>query len=421
MKRLLLILLATILVGCTQKPADHVATIDTNIQTDIKDLRIVFASDLHYLSPELITEGAFFESSVRKGDGKMLLDMELITDAFINNMLALKPNAVVLTGDITLNGERKSHEDLAAKLNILTDAGIQVLVTAGNHDLNNPNARRYNEDSVSKVESVDSLTFARIYENQGFAPSNPMDKDSLSYVAPLSKDVWLFMMEANTGDLLSGELSDETYAWLEGQLIEAKKNNITPLFAMHHNIMNHSQLIYEGFTVNNAPRLRKLLIEYNVKLAFSGHIHTQSISKTSEGELYDIASGALSVYPLQFGVLDIDQDLNANYKTQSINTGVEGFDKKAETFFYELAFDKRLRGWDTEYFTEAEKEEVAHTFALLNLEYFAGRAITDPEYFRNLTGYKLVVEREFEMTLEYFDSILEETRDSRQLSINLKQ
>ena len=46
-------------------------------------VRIVVASDLHYLSQALTDNGPLFRRVVEHGDGKLMLDIEAITEAFV--------------------------------------------------------------------------------------------------------------------------------------------------------------------------------------------------------------------------------------------------------------------------------------------------------------------------------------------------
>lgn len=77
---------------------------------------IWIASDIHFLSPGLTDGGALFTRTVESGDGKMVGDSEKIVDAFLVEALKNKPDALVLSGDLTFNGERESLEVLAGKL-----------------------------------------------------------------------------------------------------------------------------------------------------------------------------------------------------------------------------------------------------------------------------------------------------------------
>ena len=60
-----------------------------------------------------------------------------IIDEFIDVVKKEKPDIVVLTGDLSFNGEKGSHQGLADKLMKIKDAGITVAVIPGNHDVDN--------------------------------------------------------------------------------------------------------------------------------------------------------------------------------------------------------------------------------------------------------------------------------------------
>ena len=45
-----------------------------------------------------------------ESDGKMVDYLPQLLDAFIDEMIEARPDAFLLTGDITMNGERVNHE-----------------------------------------------------------------------------------------------------------------------------------------------------------------------------------------------------------------------------------------------------------------------------------------------------------------------
>ena len=103
-------------------------------QAEHEALTIAVASDLHYLSPSLTDNGVLFQAVVSGGDGKLMLDVEAVTEAFAEQMIGERPDLLILCGDLSFNGERQSHLDLAAKLKRIEEAGVRVLVLPGNHD-----------------------------------------------------------------------------------------------------------------------------------------------------------------------------------------------------------------------------------------------------------------------------------------------
>ena len=77
---------------------------------------IIITSDIHYLAKELTDFGKAFEDMVSSGDGKVTTYVWEIMDAFLNEVIERRPQALIITGDLTLEGERQSHEALAERL-----------------------------------------------------------------------------------------------------------------------------------------------------------------------------------------------------------------------------------------------------------------------------------------------------------------
>ena len=92
------------------------------------------ATDLHYLSPSIVERGEVFEKVYLGGDGKQMNYMSEIPDAFIEDVIKQKPDGLILSGDLTFNGEKKSHEELAEKFKKVEKSGVPVMVIPGNHD-----------------------------------------------------------------------------------------------------------------------------------------------------------------------------------------------------------------------------------------------------------------------------------------------
>ena len=93
-------------------------------------------------------------------------------DAFLDDMKEEDPDLLILSGDLTLDGEKASHEELAELLEGLSEAGIEVAVIPGNHDINNPDARRYTADGTEKVESITADEFRDIYADFGYVAAD---------------------------------------------------------------------------------------------------------------------------------------------------------------------------------------------------------------------------------------------------------
>lgn len=409
---------------------------------------IVAASDLHYVGQAVEDGGALFRRAVEYGDGRQLDYIRPITDAFLAEVLAQKPDALVLTGDLTLNGEKASHQELAAKLQPLVEAGIGVYVLPGNHDINNYAAYRYEGEARESTESVTPQEFETIYKNCGFSAAASRDKASLSYMVKLNGGVWLFMLDAEQYAeqspgipyFVGGKLQEKTYQWLEKQLRACQKAGAVPLVAVHQNLADHSAVFSSGYTLFENDRLGALLQRYGARMALSGHLHIQDISpwQGKEGEpVWDIAAGSLAVWPYQYGVLEIaPAPEGAAYRYRTRETDLTAW--AAATGQTDPVFAD-FSAWGREQFahnstTRGRENALAalgseageaqlRLMARLNPLYFAGMLTeAEADAVRGSADYQMVRQtaaaRGQETALSYIDSMLAATgKENRALEL----
>ncbi len=74
-------------------------------------------------------------------------------------MKEIKPDVLILSGNLSFNGAKASHEGLAAKLKAIEDSGVSVLVMPGNHDLYSRIAACFEGDDYTLVDNVSAGTF----------------------------------------------------------------------------------------------------------------------------------------------------------------------------------------------------------------------------------------------------------------------
>lgn len=123
--------------------------------SSLEPLSLIIATDLHYLAPELTDHGSFFEQFIEDGDGKSMKYSNELVDAFVNQVVEQKPDALILSGDLTFNGELLSHQALAKKLHRIRENDIPIFVIPGNHDLENPMALTF--DGLKLYEKYNVL------------------------------------------------------------------------------------------------------------------------------------------------------------------------------------------------------------------------------------------------------------------------
>ena len=274
------------------------------------DADFAVISDLHVYDPSLGNAGAAFEAAMAS-DRKLLLDGIDLLDYAIGDILESNARFVLVSGDLTKDGERINHGVAADKLSRLTGAGIQVYVVPGNHDVNCPDAVSYDGDSTAPVETVSEDDFARIYADFGYGAALERDPGSLSYIAEPVPGLWLLAIDAcryrenrqGGGAVVGGGISQATADWIAKALGEAARNGKAVVAMAHHGIVEHwdgQRKLHPDYLIADYRHIGKFLASYNVRLAFTGHYHAQDITKGDFGGgkvLYDVETGSLITAP----------------------------------------------------------------------------------------------------------------------------
>ncbi len=394
------------LIGCQKK-----------IVCNQSELKIIVASDLHYFLKDYYQDCEWFEESMLYGDGKMVTYGDEIIDAFIKAIQQEQPDLVVLTGDLSFNGEKGSHQALAAKLEQLTDDTV-VAVIPGNHDVDNIYAKGYGKDDYFDVENVNAKAFQDIYQNCGYQIASFQHENSLSYRIDLNNDYSLLMMDSNAHEQTKmtlgsgGFFTDSTMQWLKEQLEDIQKDKKTPLVAMHHNLAIHNDILNSGYTIDNHEEIAQLFAKYNVPFVLSGHIHCQNI-KSIDG-IYDIASSSLLDAPLQYGVIDLDAN-SMNYHTQSLKIS-----KDANVYFDTVSAHKFAE--DLQKVSDSSKREaIQDVMVKANRYYFTGCMNQYQKELQEHPGYQYLQSEDLSFYQDYLETMLQETTSSQELSITFKK
>ncbi|MBF2703180.1 metallophosphoesterase [Listeria welshimeri] len=399
-KFVILLLISSSLFGCSSA-SNKTEKITAPIEKD-QDLSIIETTDVHYFAPSLTDNGAAFKQYVAAGDGKQLAYSDEITDAFLEDVEAKKTDVLIISGDLTNNGEKTSHEELAKKLAQVEKAGTQVFVVPGNHDINNPWARKFEKDKQLPTDTITPTDFSKIYGDFGYKDAISSDDFSLSYLAAPSSKVWLLMLDTaiyktnmqQGTPTTEGGLTTGTLDWVKECSTLAEKNGAKLIPVMHHNLTNHSDVIQRGFTINYNQQVIDTLTAGNMEFSLSGHIHTQNIrtAKSTDGkEITDIVTNALSVYPHKYGNITYSAK-NKNFTYQSQKLDIESWakehgktDKNLLNFdqfdydtFYNSGYDKAIMDLMTsdayKTYSQSDKEKMADTMGLNNMYFFAGTA-----------------------------------------------
>lgn len=239
-------------------------------------------SDTHLIADVLHDNGQAFSRMQKTSQGKDLYYQESALNAFVKMANEKKPAAIIVTGDVTFNGERTSAEKFARIFKQLTDT--KLLVLPGNHDIFDGWAREFRGKKQFYAGQISPMFWKAIFE-KSYRRSEAEDSDSLAYSVQLNPDYYLILADSNyygeeettTAPPTPGIINKGELKWLEEQLKYASQNNLRPILFMHHNLYAHNPAVNKGYVLDNATEVRRLCTRYNVKLVFSGHIHAQNI------------------------------------------------------------------------------------------------------------------------------------------------
>lgn len=416
----LLLSLSLALTGCKDTQSSNLNAVELD-QTDLQPVSFWVATDTHFLDKDLQDGGKAFQTYVTGGDGKMLPYSDEMGEALVYEAEQEKPEFIILSGDLTNNGERSSHQKLTEKLMRIEQKGTAVYVIPGNHDLFNPWARSFSSDKQLLTDSITDKDFVKMYADFGYKEAVSRDKETLSYIVKAAPNLWLLMLDSSQYlnnqkygfPQTDGRIASSTLSWIDESVKLAAKEHASVITVMHHNLLDHTSMSVSGFKLNNSQEAIKSLRKNKLNLVLSGHIHMQDIQMDPPEEdhdsasseltpVYDIATSAMAVNPHQYGAMTFDPiSRTVNYKTATLN--VEGWAKAngitdhnllnfkafAEDTFATNSYDKAMDSLKESPLTAAEKESMAKVMSMLNVRYFAGTAGNFSKDIKELPGYKL--------------------------------
>lgn len=325
--RLLSLLLAVVLVFTLTVPA-----LAAEKPQDM-NLRIAVMSDLHYLSPDMIADTEDFEHAFNS-DRKLLKESSSVLREMLERVRADKPDILLVSGDLTKDGEQECHAALAKQLQQLQQdvPGLKIYVINGNHDIRNYNAKNFNTADGKAVPATrtEPEDFKRIYDFvysdptvlATFTPAEGNKAGGLSYVARPVEGLTVIAMDTcryssdNTsiGDdehETSGAISADLEKWVIEQTAAAKARGDLVIGLEHHGLVPHFDVqptILPMYLVNGYERIAQEYADAGMSVVFTGHMHAVDIAAmtTKAGNtFYDIETGSALTYPCPVRFVDL--------------------------------------------------------------------------------------------------------------------
>lgn len=283
--------------------------------------KIMVVSDPHVMAPELLVSEGTAWTTYLEGQRKMVDYSKPLFDEMIERIKTAKPDLVLITGDLTKDGEQASHAYVIGKLNELKGLGIPTLVIPGNHDRGaNENAVEYNGATTSPVLTATDAWFATEYANYGYGASSEREATTLTYACEPIPGLVVIGIDSGT----DGKLSSTTLSWVVEKATAARAKGKRVIAMMHHPLIPHitnGETLVTAYVIDDYDNVRKALIDAGIKVVFTGHFHTSDIAKDYNDELtkeiYDVNTGSQISYPCDYREVTLSEALSE----LSITTG----------------------------------------------------------------------------------------------------
>ena len=284
--------------------------------------RIAVVSDIHVMDPRLLANDAASNEpwiTDFAGERKMLDKSAGLFTQLVKALKSSKPDILLITGDLTKDGEKASHDYVKAGLEELTASlhNIKVFVIPGNHDIASSTGTLYKYDGTTRtaLEQEEKITtvdaFATQYNGYGYGDANSAyDTNSKSYATEPVPGLVIIGIDSH-----SATISSETLTWVSEQATAARDKGKQVIAMMHHPLFPHitgADMFIDTYALANYTDIRNALITAGVKVILTGHFHTSDIAydwKDDESDgIYDINTGSLISYPCDYRMLTLSQD-----------------------------------------------------------------------------------------------------------------
>lgn len=302
-------------------------------------IKIAHLSDTHFFSRRLYSDCPDF-TIAEHSDRKMFRESGDIIKKAMDEIVAYQPDLVILSGDLTKDGELACHQDihamLAAAKKRLKAAGkeTQFAVINGNHDINNDlNGRDFSGGFAEHTDLVDPLAFKDLYADCGYDDAIAMFDQggskggSLSYVLRPVKGVTLIAVDSckystdqNGLDVdehvTSGVVGEKLLQWIESQAKQARAAGDIVFVTQHHGVVPHFSMeptLMGEYLVDNYEECQRRYADAGVSAVFTGHMHANdiaSITTEAGNTLFDIETCATVTYPsdIRFATLGWERE-----------------------------------------------------------------------------------------------------------------
>lgn len=288
----------------------------------MKQLKFYVITDPHYFDTSLGCSGEEYDDFMHY-EQKCFAETESINKSVIGYLKnADEADIVLIAGDLSFNGEKKSHEGFIKLLYDLKNSGKKVYVVTADHDFKwkREDTFAFGENGRYSPEHTERNELYEMYKDFGFGDAIAEDREHLSYVAQLSDNVRLMALNCDLKKDGKYYFFEEQLEWIKEQAEKAKKDNQTIIAMCHYPILPIQPLfsIISKSLIRDAHEFATFLADNGIHIVFTGHMHNQSINEfvTEKGnKLYDITTGSVIAAPAYMRLVSVVDEKTVDIKS----------------------------------------------------------------------------------------------------------
>ncbi len=267
-------------------------------------LTLTVLTDIHHYSKKIGVSGKAYETASAKSQILLAKGGEVLEEAFEQIAEDNRSEFVIISGDITSNGDYESHKEIISMLRKLKARGKKVYVITATHDFKkNGEANAYSGDDRITIPAATREELFEMYREFGPDEAISVHRESMSYIVQLCDGYRLFALNDDTNRNGKSGFSDECFEWIKNNAENAHKENQFIVAMTHHPLIAPSpiyEIIGKGDMLGDYKERIEQLADLGIQFIFTGHTHIPNVSlfQSERGNIiYDICTGSTIGYP----------------------------------------------------------------------------------------------------------------------------
>lgn len=291
-------------------------------------LTLTVLTDIHHYSKKIGVSGKAYETANAKSQILLAKGGEVLAEAFDQIANDNRSDIVLISGDITSNGDYESHKEIISMLRDLKARGKKVYVITATHDFKkNGEANAYDGDNRISMPAAVREELFELYREFGPDEAISVHRESMSYIVQLCEGYRLFALNDDTNCNGKSGFSDECFEWIKDNAEKARQDNQFIISMTHHPLIAPSpiyEIIGKGDMLGDYKERIEQLADLGIQFIFTGHTHIPNVSlyQSERGNtIYDICTGSTIGYPGSIRIATVDPlNSKVNLSTDYVRT-----------------------------------------------------------------------------------------------------